>query len=122
MIITLSAAMRQRVLPSLHYCSPFEYVLVCHFVHPGYPHDRKQMSHHEVMQLFTCHLYTVQASAPNRRVDSTIAQYILPLACMETWWLFQSPWRSRPKDALALAIHLCISSLVHPSLDIVLLR
>ncbi|KAK2183337.1 hypothetical protein NP493_315g03005 [Ridgeia piscesae] len=22
---------------------PFKYVLVCHFVHPGYPHDRTQM-------------------------------------------------------------------------------
>ena len=31
---------------------PLEYVLVCHFVHPGYPHDRTQMSHHEGMQLF----------------------------------------------------------------------
>ena len=25
---------------------PFEYVLICHSVHPGYPHDRTQMSHH----------------------------------------------------------------------------
>jgi len=33
---------------------------------------------------FTCHLYTVQASAPYRRVDSTITQYILPLTCMDT--------------------------------------
>ena len=39
-----------------------------------------------------------------------------------TWWLFQSLWRSRPKDALALAILLCISSSMHPSLDIVLPR
>ena len=26
---------------------PFEYFIVCYFVHPGYPHDRTQMSHHE---------------------------------------------------------------------------
>ena len=71
---------------------------------------------------FTCRLYTVQASAPYRRVDSTIARYILPLTRMDTWWLFQSLWRSRPKDALALAILLCISSSMHPSLDIVLPR
>ena len=44
---------------------------------------------------FTCRLYTVQASAPYRRVDSTIARYILPLTRMDTWWLFQSLWRSR---------------------------
>ena len=68
---------------------------------------------------FTCHLYNLQASAPHRRVDSTIAQYILPLTRMDTWWLFQSLWHSRPKDALALAILLCISSSVHPLLDIV---
>ena len=36
---------------------PFEYFLVCHFVHPGYPHDRTQMSHHEGLQLF--HLSSV---------------------------------------------------------------
>ena len=37
--------------------SSFEYFLVCHFVHPGYSHDRMQMSHHEGMQLF--HLSSV---------------------------------------------------------------
>ena len=63
---------------------------------------------------FTCRLYTVQASAIYRRVDSTIARYILPLIRTYTWWLFQSLWRSRPKDALALAILLCISSSMHP--------
>ena len=68
---------------------------------------------------FTCRMYTVQASATYRRVDSTIARYILPLTRMDTWWLFQSLWRSRPKDALALAILLCISSSMHPLLDIV---
>ena len=31
---------------------------------------------------FTCRLYTVQVSAPYRRVDSTIALYILPLTRM----------------------------------------
>ena len=66
---------------------------------------------------FTCRLYTVQASAPYRRVDSTIARYILPLTRMDIWWLFQSLWRNRPKDALALAILLCVSSSMHPSLD-----
>ena len=71
---------------------------------------------------FTCCLYAVQASAPYRRVDSMIARYILPLTCMDTWWLFQSLWRCRPKDALALAILLCISSSMHPLLDIVLPR
>ena len=71
---------------------------------------------------FTCRLYTVQATAPYRRVDSTIARYILPLTRMDTWWLFQSLWRSRQKDALALAILLCISSSMHPSLDMVLPR
>ena len=69
---------------------------------------------------FACHLYTVQASVPYRRVDSTIARYILPLTCTDTWWLFQSLWCSRPKDALALAILLCISSSMHPILHIVL--
>ena len=49
---------------------------------------------------FTCRLYIVQASATYRRVDSTTARYILPLTSMDTWWLFQSLWRSRPKDAL----------------------
>ena len=93
--------------------SPFEYFLVCHFVHPGYP--RRIM---KACSFFTCRLYTVQASAPYRRVDSTIARYILPLTRMDTWWLFQSLWRSRPKDTLALAILLCISSSMHPSLDI----
>ena len=39
---------------------PFEYVLVCHVVHPGYPHERTQMSHHEGMQLF--HLSSVHCS------------------------------------------------------------
>ena len=83
---------------------PFEYVLVCHFVLPGYPHDRTQMSHHEDMHFFTCRLYTVQAMAPYRRVDSTIARYILPLTRIDTWWLFQSIWCNRPKDAIVLAI------------------
>ena len=69
---------------------------------------------------FTCRLYTVQASAPYRRVDRTIARYILPLTRMDTWWLFQNLWRSRPKDALALAIHLCISLSKHPLLVLVL--
>ena len=63
---------------------------------------------------FTCRLYIVQASAMYRRVDSTNARYILPLIRMDTWWLFQSLWRSRAKDALALAILLCISSSMHP--------
>ena len=67
---------------------------------------------------FTCRLYTVQASAPCRRVDSTIARHILPLTRVYTWWLFESHWRRRPKDALALAILLCISSSTHPLLDI----
>ena len=31
---------------------PFEYVLVCHFIHPGYPHDWTQMSHHEEVYSF----------------------------------------------------------------------
>ena len=52
---------------------------------------------------FTCRLYTVQASAPYSRVDSTTARYILPLTRMDMWWLFQSLWRSRPTDTLALA-------------------
>ena len=69
---------------------------------------------------FTCRLYIVQASAPYRRVDSTIAWYILPLTRMDTWWLFQSLRRSRPKDALPLAILLCVLSSMHPLLDIVL--
>ena len=69
---------------------------------------------------FTCHLYTVQTSAPYRRVDSTIARYILPLTRTDTWWLFQSLWRCQPKDALILAILLYISSSMHPLLDIVL--
>ena len=94
----------QKIFHRWQFC-PFEYFLVCHFVHPGYPHDRTQVSHHEGMQLFTCRLYTVQGSAPYRRVDSMIARYILPLTSMDTWWLFQNLWRSRPKDALALAIH-----------------
>ena len=59
---------------------------------------------------------------PYRRVDSTIARYILPLTCMDTWSLFQSLWRSRPKDALTLAILLCISSSMHPLVDVVLPR
>ena len=59
---------------------------------------------------FTCRLYTAQASAPHSRVDSTTARYVLPLTRMDTWWLFQSLWRSRPKDALVLAILLCVSS------------
>ena len=71
---------------------------------------------------FTCCLYTVQASAPYRRVDNTIARYILPLTRMDTWWLFQSLWHSRPKDALALAILPGISSSMHPLLIIVLPR
>ena len=58
---------------------------------------------------FTCRLYIVQASA-YKRGDSTIARYILSL------------WRSQPKDALPLAILLCISSTMHPFLDIVLPR
>ena len=57
---------------------PFEYFLVCHFVHPGYPHDRTQMSHHEGMYLFT-----LQAAAPYSRVDSATARYILPLTRMD---------------------------------------
>ena len=59
-------------------------------------------------RLFTCRLYTVQDSATYMRVDSTIARYILPLTRMDTWWLFDSLWRSRPKDVLALAILLCM--------------
>ena len=69
---------------------------------------------------FTCRLYTAQTSAPYRRVDSTIARYILPLTRMDTRWLFQDLWRSRPKEALALATLLCISSSMHPLLHIVL--
>ena len=56
------------------------------------------------------------------RMDITIVRYIWPLTRMDTWWLFQSFWRSLPKDALALAIVLCISSSMHPLLDIVLPR
>ena len=59
---------------------------------------------------------------PYRRVNSTIARYILPLTCVDTWSLFQSLWRSRPKDALTLAILLCISSSMHPLVDVVLPR
>ena len=69
--------------------------------------------------LFTCRLYTVQASAPYRRVDSTSARYILPLTRFDTRWLFQCLWGGRPKDALALAILICISSSMHPLLVIV---
>ena len=71
---------------------------------------------------FTYRLYTVQASAPYSRVDNTIARYILPLTRMDTWWLFQSFWRSRLKDALALDILLGISTSMHPLPDIVLPR
>ena len=38
---------------------PFEYFLVCHFVHRGYPYDRTQVSHHEGMLLF--HLSSVHS-------------------------------------------------------------
>ena len=58
---------------------------------------------------FTCRLYTVHASTPHRRMDSTIARYILSLTRMDAWQLFQSLWRSRPKDLIALATLLCIS-------------
>ena len=62
---------------------PFKYFLVCHFVHPGYPHDRTQMSHHEGMQLF--HLSSVHCPGLGYiygRVDSTTARYTLPLTRM----------------------------------------
>ena len=59
--------------------------------------------------IFTSRLYTVQASAPYRRVDSTTTRYILPLTRRDTCWLCQNLWRSRPKYALALAILFCIS-------------
>ena len=71
---------------------------------------------------FTCRFYTVQPSAPYRIVDSTIAWYILPLTRMDTWWLFQSTWLSRPKDNLALSILLCTSLSMHPLIDIMLPR
>ena len=47
---------------------------------------------------------------------------VLPLTRMYTWWLFQSIWRSRSIDALALAILICISSSMRPLLGIVLQR
>ena len=46
----------QKIFHRWQHC-PIEYFLVCHFVHPGYPHDRTQMSHHEGRQLF--HLSSV---------------------------------------------------------------
>ena len=67
---------------------------------------------------FTCRMYTVQVSAPYRRVESKTARYILPFTRMDTCWLFQSLWRNRPKHALALAILLCISSSMHLLLDV----
>ena len=76
----------------------------------------------EACSFFTCRLYTVQASAPDSRVDSTIARYVLPLLRIGTWWLFLGLWRSRPRDAQTLAILLCISSSIYPSLDIVVSR
>ena len=33
---------------------------------------------------FACRMYTVQASAPYRKMDSMIAQYILPLTRVDT--------------------------------------
>ena len=39
--------------------------------------------------LSLCRLYTVHASAPYMRVDSTTARYIMPLTRTVTWWLFQ---------------------------------
>ena len=100
--------------------SPFEYFLVFHFVHTCYPYDRPLMSHHDGMQLF--HLSAVHCpglGSMYTRVDSTVARYILPLTRTDTWWLFQSLWRSWPKVALSLAILLCISSAMLPLLDIV---
>ena len=66
------------------------------------------------------HLSSLQCPGLVSEYDSTIARYILPLTRMHTWWLFQNLWRSRPKDALALVTILCISSSMHPLLDIVL--
>ena len=113
----------QKILNRWQSC-PFEYVLACHFVHPNCPAIMIELRFPimKAFSFFTCRVYTVQASALYRRVDSTVARHSLPLTRMDTWWLFQNLWRGRPKDALALAILLCISSSVHPLVDIVLPR
>ena len=63
---------------------PFEYFLVYHFSIQVIPMIVRRCRIMKACSFFTSRLYIVQASAPYRRVDGTIARYILPLTRMDT--------------------------------------
>ena len=84
---------------------PFEYFLVCHLVRPGYPHDREQMSHHEVIQLFHTGYWFILSHCWCSRVASftVFSESTQTAASVVVWYWYANP-----------AVSLCLQQSVFP--------